>query len=206
MNKDRFDQIAEKYDGPDRIYLAEIISTEVSKLFENKKYHSLLDYGGGTGLVTFNIEHYFDSITLMDASPKMIEVFEHKCAELGILHIHTQTGNILLDTSLLNQTYDVIFLSLVLLHSGDYESLLRQLYAHLNPNGMLVIVDFNKNEQVFHPNVYNGFNQSDIKHAYTQLGLTDIDTHTFYSGKNLFMNHDASLFIATGIKNSPTQY
>ncbi|MFQ3872818.1 hypothetical protein [Staphylococcus sp. Mo2-1] len=67
MNKDRFDQIAQKYDGPSRIYLADTIAAEVKKVFENTSYQSLLDYGGGTGLVTLNIERHFDEVTMMDA-------------------------------------------------------------------------------------------------------------------------------------------
>ncbi|MDG0842125.1 class I SAM-dependent methyltransferase [Staphylococcus equorum] len=198
MNKDRFDQIAQKYDGPSRIHLAETIAAEVNKVFQNTSYQSLLDYGGGTGLVTLNIDHHFDEVTMMDAAPQMIEVFESKISELGKTHIHAHVGDILSEDTHINTTYDVIFLSLVLLHSGDYTALLTALRAKLNSGGLLVLVDFDKNESIYHPKVYNGFEQSDIQQLFTELGLTHIQSHTFYEGKNIFMNKDASLFIATG--------
>ncbi|RIP28476.1 methyltransferase domain-containing protein, partial [Staphylococcus gallinarum] len=97
-------------------------------------------------------------------------------------------------------TYDVIFLSLVLLHSGDYKALLHKLYTHLNPGGMLILVDFDKNENVQHPKVYNGFKQSDILETFAQIGLSQTQAHTFYAGDHLFMNQHASIFIASGFK------
>ncbi|KRG11181.1 class I SAM-dependent DNA methyltransferase [Staphylococcus sp. NAM3COL9] len=198
MNKDRFEQIAQKYDGPSRIHLADTIAQEVNKIFENTSYQSLLDYGGGTGLVTLSIERHFDEITMMDAAPQMIEVFENKISELGKTHIHAYVGDILSDDTQINTTYDVIFLSLVLLHSGDYTALLTALRAKLNSAGLLVLVDFDKNENVYHPKVYNGFEQTDIQQLFTELGLTHVQSYTFYEGKNIFMNKDASLFIASG--------
>lgn len=198
LNKDRFDQIAKKYDGPSRIHLADTIAAEVNKVFENTSYQSLLDYGGGTGLVTLNIEHHFDEVIMMDAASQMIEVFESKISELGKTHINAYVGDILSDETQINTSYDVVFLSLVLLHSGDYKALLTALRAKLNSGGLLVLVGFNKNENVYHPKVYNGFEQTDIQQLFTELGLTDVQSHTFYEGQNIFMNKDASLFIATG--------
>ena len=125
-------------------------------------------------------------------------MFESKISELGKTHINAYVGDILSDETQINTSYDVVFLSLVLLHSGDYKALLTALREKLNSGGLLVLVDFNKNENVYHPKVYNGFEQTDIQQLFTELGLTDVQSHTFYEGQNIFMNKDASLFIATG--------
>lgn len=77
-------------------------------------------------------------------------------------------------------------------------ALLQQLVTQLNSNGLLIIVDFDKNENVNHPNIYNGFEQKDIQKSLRTIGLSNIDSHTFYQGKNIFMNKDASLFLASG--------
>lgn len=201
MNKERFESIAQKYDAPERIQLAQIIAQETNQLLEGSQYRSLLDYGGGTGLVTLNIDHHFEFVTLMDASPNMIDIFRTKVESLGKTSITTLTGDALSDdTSLVDTTYDVIFLSLVLLHSGDYQALLKKLATHLNDGGQLILVDFDKNERINHPKVYNGFEQSDIRNVLEQSGLTNISTHTFYTGDYIFMNQRASLFIASGMK------
>src|SRR5699024_3327033 len=99
---------------------------------------------------------------------------------------------------LLHQNSDVILLSLVLLHSWNYMTLLQQLVTQLNSNGILIIIDFDKNENVNHPNIYYGLEPKDIQISLHKIGLLNIDSHTFYQGKNIFMNKDASLFLASG--------
>ena len=158
MNKDRFDQIAQKYDDPERIHLAHIITQAITQQIKDTNYQTLLDYGGGTGLVTLNIAEYFEALTLMDASPQMVDIFEHKVSDLNQTSINTLVGDVLLDDTILNhKNYDVIVLSLVLLHSGNYQLLLQKLYNHLNSGGMMILVDFDKNENIYHPKVYNGY-------------------------------------------------
>ena len=73
LNQSHFNQIARNYDNNERINLAKTISSEINLLFNKGTYDSLLDYGGGTGLVTFDIEHHFNHITVLDASPKMVK-------------------------------------------------------------------------------------------------------------------------------------
>ena len=201
MNKDCFDQIAQKYDDPERIHLAHIITQAITQQIKDTNYQTLLDYGGGTGLVTLNIAEYFEAVTLMDASPQMVDIFEHKVSDLNQTSIKTLVGDVLLDDTILNhKNYDVIVLSLVLLHSGNYQLLLQKLYNHLNSGGMMILVDFDKNENIYHPKVYNGFEQMDIIHVFNELGLRNPQINTFYSGEKIFMKQDASLFIATGTK------
>ena len=199
LNQSQFNQIARNYDNNERIKLAKTTSSELNLLFNKGTYDSLLDYGGGTGLVTFDIEHHFNHITVLDASPKMVEICNTKIKTLNKTNIAAIEGDLLASNNiLLHQTYDVILLSLVLLHSGNYMALLQQLVTQLNSNGLLIIVDFDKNENVNHPNIYNGFEQKDIQKSLHTIGLSNIDSHTFYQGKNIFMNKDASLFLASG--------
>lgn len=199
LNQSKFNQIAQNYDNDERIKLAEIISLEVNTLLENQPYQSLLDYGGGTGLVTFNIEHHFNHITILDASTKMVEICDTKIQKLSKKHIEAIKGDALASNqTIVDQSYDVIILSLVLLHSGNYKELLQRLTAYLKKDGLIIIVDFDKNKNVYHPKVYNGFAQDDISSELFKLGLSNIKVQTFYHGQNIFMNKDASLFIASG--------
>ncbi len=199
LNQSQFNQIAQNYDNDERIKLAKTISSELNLLFKKTTYDSLLDYGGGTGLVAFDIAHHFNHITILDASPKMAEICNAKIKSLNKTNIKAIEGDLLdPNKTKLHQSYDVILLSLVLLHSGNYMALLQQLATQLNRNGILIIVDFDKNENVNHPNIYNGFEQKDIHKALRKIGLSNINSHTFYQGKNIFMNKDASLFLASG--------
>lgn len=83
----------------------------------------------------------------------------------------------------------------VLLHINDVELVLSRLYDVLNVGGHLLIVDFNKNEEIVSDMVHNGFDQVKLTDIMTKIGYRDIQSKTFYSGNKIFMGHDASMFI-----------
>ena len=198
LNQSQFNQIARNYDNNERIKLAKTISSELNLLFNKGTYDSLLDYGGGTGLVTFDIEHHFNHITVLDASPKMVEICNTKIKTLNKTNIAAIEGDLLASNNiLLHQTYDVILLSLVLLHSGNYMALLQQLVTQLNSNGLLIIVDFDKTKMLIIRISIMGSNKRYPKIT-THNRTFEYRQPYFYQGKNIFMNKDASLFLASG--------
>ena len=69
------------------------------------------------------------------------------------------------------------------------------LYDILNFEGHLIIVDFNKNDEIVSNMVHNGFDQKKLSDIMLKIGYKDIQTKTFYTGSKIFMGHDASLFI-----------
>ena len=91
-------------------------------------------------------------------------------------------------------------MSLVLLHIPDTEKILHQLFNILNQDGTLIIVDFDKNEKIYHPKVHNGFSHDDLKQKLTEAGFHSTQIRTFYHGTRIFMKEDASMFIASSIK------
>ncbi|WP_066189979.1 class I SAM-dependent DNA methyltransferase [Gracilibacillus timonensis] len=189
-------QHAKRYDTEDRRKLANIIADKVKTVLPDKKQHSLLDYGGGTGLVTLPLAGHFDNVLLLDASQEMIHVAQDKLAQIPYHHIEARKLDLMEDDQL-DVNADVILVSLVLIHVPDVKALLQKLKNRLNEGGLFLIVDFDKNERVDHPKVHNGFTREEINELLTNMGLHDIEINTFYHGKNLFVNQDASLFIAT---------
>lgn len=47
-----------------------------------------------------------------------------------------------------------------------------KLYELLAPGGQLIIVDFDKNEQISHPKVHNGFTQEELNDRLKKLALS----------------------------------
>lgn len=86
-------------------------------------------------------------------------------------------------------------MSQVLLHINDVKLVLSRLYDVLNVGGHLIIVDFNRNEEVASDMVHNGFDQVELIDLMTKVGFKEIQSKTFYTGSKIFMNHGASLFI-----------
>lgn len=194
-----FNNMAEKYDTKDRKALADVITGEIIKVLNHTDYSSLIDYGGGTGLVGLELADYFETGLLIDASPEMINIARQKISSQNINHFEGEVLN-LSDEDHLNVQADVIVLSLVLIHVPDFKHLLKQLSRNLNTDGRLIIVDFDKNPRVTHPKVHNGFDEKELNDALTEAGLTPLERRTFHHGKNIFVKEDASLFISTSTK------
>ncbi|WP_052747457.1 class I SAM-dependent methyltransferase [Salinicoccus sediminis] len=86
----------------------------MKRVLGDGRHGALLDYSGGTGLVSLELAGYFDSALIADASEKMVKVAEAKISRSGLenfeaLHLDLTKGNSELKA-------DVILVSLVLLH------------------------------------------------------------------------------------------
>lgn len=198
MEHNVFEQMAKRYDTEERIELAKVIVKEVRSELQNSTSKSLLDYGGGTGLVSLELVDVVDSILLVDSSKQMIEVAEAKISRNGISNAKVLYSDFTQETPELKA--DIILLSLVLLHIPDTEKILQQLFNILTEDGKLMIIDFDKNDKINHPKVHNGFSHEELKNKLSEVGFTSIEIKTFHYGKRIFMNQDASMFISSSIK------
>lgn len=195
MSHNTFDRMAKRYDNEQRVELASVIATEIRKHLSNDINKTLLDYGCGTGLVGLQFTDKFKRIVFTDISEEMLKVVDSKIELNQIQNAETKQVD-----SLHNVKPDTIIISLVMLHVPEYKQLIKDLYEILNDAGKLIIVDFNKNEEIQHDKVHNGFTQTEMETALSSAGFNTIGMTTFYHGKNIFMNKDASMFIATAKK------
>ncbi|MGX7244874.1 class I SAM-dependent methyltransferase [Enterococcus quebecensis] len=194
-----FDQIASRYDSPKQLKLGEIITKEVKQKLRDTKGETLLDYGCGTGLIGLELVNEFAEIIFVDPSVEMIRIVEQKIKQMKIVNAKT-IADCFSEEHVLGVKADIIIVSLVLLHVPDTEDLLKELYDVLNPNGEILIVDFDKNEKINHEKVHNGFLQDELKNQFTLAGFKNITSSTFYHGEKIFMNQDATMFILRGEK------
>lgn len=198
MEKNVFEQMAKRYDTEERIELAKIISTEVRKKLLDAQSKTLIDYGSGTGLVSLALTDLVDSVLLIDSSEQMLAVAKAKIAQKELNHaqvLHTDFTK-----KLPTVKADIVLMSLVLLHIPETKTILQNLYRILNEHGQLIIVDFDENEQVSHPLIHSGFSHEGLKQVLAEVGFISTEIETFYHGKNIFANKDASMFIACSMK------
>ncbi|UTR12717.1 class I SAM-dependent methyltransferase [Evansella sp. LMS18] len=198
MENNVFEEMAKRYDSEERIKLAEVIVEEIKPELQNSRSKSLIDYGSGTGLVSLELADLVDSVLLADSSKQMLEVAEAKIAHREIPNAKVLYSDFTQETPELKA--DIIIMSLVLLHIPDTKLILQELFHILNKDGKLIIVDFDKNEKVTHPKVHNGFSHQELKKVLSDVGFTSIEMKTFYHGERIFVNEDASMFLASGIK------
>ncbi|MEW9699546.1 class I SAM-dependent methyltransferase [Paenibacillus sp. SI8] len=193
-NTDKFEMIANIYDTPERIQIAKVSSDAIREYVVDANSKNAIDFGCGTGLVGMNLVNEFNSMLFLDTSQNMINQIKQKISDFHIQNVDTLCFDFE-KAGLSDLHADYIFMAQVLLHIHDVEFVLSRLFDVLNEGGHLLIVDFNKNEQVVSDLVHNGFNQGKLTDIMAKIGYRNIRSKTFYDGSKIFMGQDASMFI-----------
>lgn len=189
-----FDQLAFRYDTDERIEITNIIANKMKdylKGFENK---TAIDLGCGTGLVGLQLSNYFKDIIFIDTSQNMINIVNDKIKELELRNAKALSLDINSNSSELPKV-DCIFMAQVLIHVPEYKEFLSNVYNMLNKDGLLLIIEFDKNEKVDSTKVHNGFDRNELGKILKNIGFSKIYSETFYKGNQIFMKQDASIFI-----------
>lgn len=202
-----FDNDSSTWDTNIRINRAEAVAREISNCIDINKNYSAMEFGCGTGLVSFNLYEKFKSIALVDSSKGMIEILNSKIEKSKASNMTSYYLDITNKDSL-DMKFDVIYTSMVLHHIDDINSIIRKLYELLNKDGYLCIVDldeedgsFHKNHQDFHG--HNGFDQNYLKGILSNCGLKDVESNTFFYDEKIIEGEKIkySLFLMKGRKN-----
>ncbi|MGH4119552.1 class I SAM-dependent DNA methyltransferase [Clostridium sp.] len=199
-----FDNYAKTWDTDIRINRANIIANAISDSIGSNKNRSAMEFGCGTGLVSFNLYDIFKSIALIDSSEGMIDILKSKIDKYEVTNMFPYN----LDISSKNSSemkFDVIYNSMVLHHITDTEDIIESFHQLLNEDGYLCIVDLDEEDGTFHKKYpefdgHNGFNQDALKSILVSCGFKDIESNTFYYGEKIINDQRVkySLFLMTG--------
>ncbi|MGE5473898.1 MAG: class I SAM-dependent DNA methyltransferase [Ignavibacteriales bacterium] len=179
-----FNDVAEGWDTEKRISRARIIANEIFKSIKAEKVHCALDFGCGTGLISFNLCDKFDQITLVDTSKGMIDKLNTKIHDSKIQNMQAFNLDINNEFELLGK-YDVIYTSMALHHIKDVKKSIEILYGLLNNDGYLCVVDLVEDDGSFHKlekdfDGHNGFNTGEMSKVLEEVGFKNIDIYVFY--------------------------
>jgi ubiquinone/menaquinone biosynthesis C-methylase UbiE len=197
-----FDKIASEFDTDVRKKRAVIIAKEMNRRIPIKENWNILEFGCGTGLISFSIYQNNMKFTLIDQSEKMIEVAIRKAKNLGIDNMHIEKMD-LNSPKLESNHFNLIFASMVLHHIVEINDIIRRFSdLSLVNKGYVCIIDLNKNDGNFHkdePNFdgHNGFDPRELEKIGRSFGLKKYYQDTFYhNSRNVNgMDVDYSLFI-----------
>ena len=199
-----FDLQAKNYDIDRRVKRAQIIAEKILSYITDGDKKSAMEYGCGTGLVGLQLADKFHSVLFMDSSRAMIDEVKQKI--VGMRNASARYGD-LIKTSLLDLRFDYIFLSLVLHHIKDTETILTRFGKLLHNDGRLLIVDLNKDDGRFHAGEagfdgHHGYGHQELKDLLMKTGFHGVEIQTFYHGERessgALMHY--SLFIAKAEK------
>ncbi|WP_216731924.1 class I SAM-dependent methyltransferase [Streptococcus mitis] len=192
--KHDFNHKAATFDSPKNIFLANLVYQAVEKQIALLSDKEILDFGGGTGLLTLPLAKQVKSVTLVDISEKMLEQARLKAEQQDIKNIQFLEQDLL--EKPLEQEFDLIVVCRVLHHMPDVDATLSLFHQHLMADGQLLIADFTKTETNHH-----GFELVELENKLAQFGFSSIDSQILYSSEDLFQGNYSELFLTVAQKS-----
>lgn len=142
-----------------------------------------LDYGSGTGHVSFPLQAHLGHLTLVDSSAGMLEVVREKIAARGVGNMAARQGD--LDSALqAGERFDLIVSAMTLHHMPDTAAALAGFRARLTPDGTLCIADLDQEDGSFHGievDVHHGFDREALGDLARQAGFDQVEFETVFS-------------------------
>jgi tRNA (cmo5U34)-methyltransferase len=180
-----FDSRAREWDK-DKMHMERsvAIAAELEKMIPLKYSMKALEYGAGTGILSFLLKDRFSEITLMDSSQEMINVCAEKVEYFNSKHITPLWYD--LEHKDFDNKFDIIYNQMVLHHVNDVESMLNKFYSLLNDDGYLAIADLYTEDGSFHGpdvNVHWGFDPDKLTEILKKAGFKNMEYKTCFEMK-----------------------
>lgn len=163
--KENFDEKALTWDNdPRRAERAKTVADELLMSIPDLHEKYGLDYGCGTGMLSFYLQPYMKHITLADTSEGMLSVLRKKIENAGVENM----SPVMLDLSkneYCKDKFDVIYSLMALHHIQDIDKLFGSFAQITNPSGYLGISDLDEEDGSFHNKdleVHKGFNRDEL--------------------------------------------
>ena len=188
-----FNHRAESFDSPKNQSLADLVNAEIKQQVSELSTKSILDFGGGTGLIALPLAKQAKSVTLVDIAEKMLEQARIKVENQKLENLHLIQQDLVLKP--LEQTFDLIIVSRVLHHMPHLDSSLAMFKEHLTLGGQLFIADYTVPDGENH-----GFIISELEETLKNHGFSDIQTQILYSSDHLFLDKPSQLFLTSAIR------
>lgn len=201
-----FDQRAKTWDeNPIHLNRAIAIAEKMEQRINLIQKHSALEYGAGTGDLSFLLKDSIKNITTMDSSGEMVRVMCEKLAKMQVINVHPLVFN--LETSDYTlQTFDLVFMQMVLHHVIDIKTFLTKCYHLLDNSGTLVIADLYSEDGSFHGEGFHGhlgFDVIELTKIIETIGFKEVQVEECYVMKRTLESGEIKLFplfLLTAIK------
>jgi len=171
-----FDQKAKDWDiDPQRVERAKRFAGEIISLLGNKKYEHALEFGSGTGLVSFQLINHFKKITLADTSQGMVDVLKEKIRKENISNMVPLLTDIFKE-NIIGHDFDSIYTLLTLHHIKNIGKTFEIFNSILKQGGTVFIGDLVTEDGSFHfrdPEFdgHKGFDTEEMKKLMIRKGF-----------------------------------
>lgn len=201
--KDKIDHFAHKSKSWDMnskiVQNAKGIAELIVKNIKLDKSMELMDFGAGTGLLSYFVAPFVAKVVAVDNSPSMLLEFENKCHEFAC---ETEVLEKDLSHETLDRKFDGIISSMTIHHLEDTKALLSKLYMMLNEGGFMAVADLDSEDGSFHSDntgvFHHGFDRSILENMAKEVGFKEI---RFDLASTINKPHrEFTVFLMTGVK------
>jgi len=193
-----FDNNAKNWDDdPKKVERASILAKIISKFSKGKSLTNALEFGCGTGLLSFCLKNDFSEITLADTSIGMIDVLKKKIESAKIKHLKPK---LLAENEIFeDKSFDITYSLMTLHHIEDLNDIFLRFNKLLRPRGYLCIADLVKEDGDFHSkesnfNLHLGFEKELLVKKLAEFGFSYVDYQIFYSIEKTTDNNEIKKF------------
>jgi 2-polyprenyl-3-methyl-5-hydroxy-6-metoxy-1,4-benzoquinol methylase len=141
-----------------------------------------LEYGCGTGLLSFALQPQLEHITLADNSSGMLAVLEKKIAAAQVTNMLPTKLDLVIDP-MPQERYDLIYTLMTFHHIEDTDQLLHDLFTLLTRPGYLCVADLDAEDGSFHgPGFegHKGFSREELGRKARRAGFRSVEFSTVF--------------------------
>ncbi len=176
MAVDLFEKKSKSWDmKSNRVQNAKSIAELIIENIDLKKEMKLMDFGAGTGLLSYFIAPHVDTIVAVDNSPSMLEKFREKSSEFAC---KTEVLEVDLSTTDIEHNFDGIISSMTIHHLQETKKLFERFYDMLEVDGFIAIADLDSEDGSFHSDnrgvFHFGFEREALEDIAKEVGFKNI--------------------------------
>jgi len=182
-----FDERAKDWDSdPNKVERARAVADAIRNLVPLSSDMNALEYGCGTGLLSFALQADLGRITLADTSQGMLDVLSQKIDASGVTNMHPVCLDLSTDP-LPAEKYHITYSLMVFHHIYDAKAVLSRFYDVLEPDGYLIVADLDKEDGSFHTDgttdIHKGFEQGELQTWVEAAGFGNVHISRVYEIK-----------------------
>jgi tRNA (cmo5U34)-methyltransferase len=148
---------------------SEAIAKEMERLLPLNNGMRALEFGSGTGILSFLLRDRLKEILLMDSSTEMVNVTNRKIEATRVKNLKTIVFD--LEHEIYSaKSFDLIFTQMVLHHVNDIENIFDKFYKMLNPDGFIAVADLYSEDGSFHGEGFAGHKGFNVDELSSTLG------------------------------------
>jgi len=162
---------------------AEVVATALASQIPLSKSMTAMEFGAGTGLLSFMLRDKLGHITLIDSSEGMVKVLKEKIPQSELPAMKVVKAD-LEKEDYPYEVFDLIYSLMVLHHVNDVEKIIMKFSSMQRSGGYLAIADLYSENGEFHgPGFtgHRGFDPGKLANVLERYGYAGVRHSTVYN-------------------------